>query len=153
MAGGSVTREPQTAWLAGCIAAPALLVCALFFADTIAGAVGARFLWPVPALTLADAVVLRNAGETAAQIINGADPNAPSPISRASSLFGRRALLPVDAAVITGETHMLQLLVDHGARLDEPTLMRLRCEAERIGEDRVARWIDARLTRPVTCDQ
>ena len=145
--------ESPTPWLGGLIAAPALLVSALFFADTLAGMVGHRFVWSAPALTLADAVVLRNAGETAAHILNGADPNAPSPISRASHLFGRRSVLPVDAAVITGETHLLQLLNDYGARLDEATLLRLRCEAERLGEDRVARWIDARLARRVTCDQ
>jgi hypothetical protein len=146
-------RESPTPWLAGMVSMPALLVCALFFADTVAGMIGHRFMWPPPTLTLVDAVVLRDAGETAAQIINGADPNVPSSFSRASSLFGRRSVLPVEAAVITGETHLLELLVNYGARLDEPTLLRLRCEAERLGEDRVADWIEKRLARRVTCDQ
>ena len=146
-------RDAPSAFIGAFIAVPALVVCALFFADTLAGVMEHRFIWPAPALTLADAVVLRNPGEAAAQIINGADPNTTSPIRQASSLFGRRSVLPVEAAVITGETHLLQLLVDYGARLDEPTWLRLRCEAERLGEDRVAGWIDQRLRRPVSCDQ
>ena len=148
-----MNRQAPAAMIGGIIAAPALLVCVLFFADTLSGTIGRRFIWRPPALTLADAVVLRNSGEAAAQIAKGADPNAPSPIREASALFGRRSMIPVEAAVITGETHLLQLLVDYGARLDEPTLRRLRCEAERSGEDRVAGWIDRRLSRPVTCDQ
>ena len=147
-----MTRESQARWLGGFVAAPALLVCALFFVDSVGAAFGRGFIWPEPALTLADAVILRNAGETAAQIINGADPNAPSQINRASALFGRRSILPLEAAVFTGETHLLQLLVDHGARLDDATLLRLRCEAERIGEERVAHWLDTRLARRATCD-
>jgi hypothetical protein len=148
-----MNRPAPSAWIGRLIAAPALLASVLFLADTCAGLMGHGFIWPTPALTLADAVVLRNSGETAAQIINGADPNRPSPLRQASSLFGRRSILPLEAAVITGETHLLQLLVDYGAQLDEPTLARLRCEAERLGEDRVAGWIDRRLTRRVACDQ
>jgi hypothetical protein len=146
-------RAPQAAWLGGFVAGPALLVAALFTVDALGGAVGRRFLWPVDALTLADAVLLRNAGEAAAQISHGADPNASSPIRRASPRFGRRSILPLEAAMMTGETHLLELLVNYGARPDEATLLRLRCEAERIGEDGVARWIDARLARRVRCDQ
>lgn len=145
--------ESRAPWLGGLIAAPALLVAAIFCADTVRASMGYRFIWPAPALTLTDAVALRNAGEAAAQIVNGADPNAVSPISRAAFLVGRRSILPVEAAVMTGETHLLQLLVDYGARLDDATLLRLRCEADRLGENRVADWIDRRLARRVTCDQ
>ena len=140
-------------WPAAIVAAPALLVAAIFCADTLAAALARGFIWPVPKLTLAEAVIVRNAGEAASQIIAGADPNAPSPLGRASSRIGQRAILPLEAAVLTGETHLLELLVNHGARLDETALVQLRCRASRIGEDRVAEWIDARLGRHVECDQ
>jgi hypothetical protein len=139
--------------LCGLVATPALLVAGFFFVDMLGSFAGRPLIWPATTLTLADAVILRNAGEAAAQILHGADPNAPSPVRRASAAFGRRSVLPVEAAVMTGETHLLELLADYGARLDEDTLVRLRCQAERIGEDRVAGWIDARLARRVACDQ
>jgi hypothetical protein len=148
-----MTDRPHRAWLGALVAAPALLVTTIFCVDTLGSALGRRVIWPVPALTLADAVIFRNAGEAASLIINGADPNAPSPLRRASSRFGRRSILPVEAAVLTGETHLLQLLVNYSARLDVKTTERLRCQADRLGEDQMREWLDARLGRAVSCDQ
>ena len=128
---------------------PAIVVTALFCVDALAGG---RLLWPSARVTLADAIALRNAGEAAAQLTSGVDPNAPSVLIDASPRRRPQRMLPAEAAVLSGDARLLDLLVRHGARLDEPLLVRLYCQADRIGEDEVRHWIQAKLGRMADCD-
>jgi hypothetical protein len=129
---------------------PAIVVAALFFADTLAGG---RVLWPPARVTLADAIALRNAGEAAAQLMDGVDPNAPSVLVDASPRRTPQRILPAEAAVLSGDTRLLDLLARHGARFDEPLLVQLYCQADRVGENEVRSWIEARLGRTADCGQ
>lgn len=140
-------------WIAALVPLPALLVTALFCADTIGAMIGRRFFWPPTRMTLADALVLRNTGEVAFQLLSGVDPNEPSLLVQASRGREPTRMLPVEAAVLSGESYFLELLAGHGARLDDGILAHLRCQAERLGENQVRDWIDARLGRAVECDQ
>jgi hypothetical protein len=137
-------------WVLAVVAAPVVLVTTLFCADTIAGG---RLLWPTPHVSLADAIVLRNAGEVTNQLLNGADPNAPSLLHSGSPRGRPRQVLPVDAAVLSGEVRFLDLLAAHGARFEQPLLVRLHCEADRAGEHEIRAWIEARLGAPADCDR
>ena len=137
-------------WVPALVAAPVVLVTAVFCGDTI---VGGHLLWPTSHVSLADAIVLRNAGEVANQLLNGADPNAPSLLQHGSRLARPQQVLPADAAVWSGEVRFLELLAVHGARFEQPLLVRLHCQADRAGEHEIRAWIEARLNGPADCDR
>jgi hypothetical protein len=143
----------RLAWIVTLIPLPVLIATALFSLDTFAAMTGPGFLFPSSHLTLADALALRNTGEVAFQLLNGVDPNQPSLLVQAAPGGKPRQALPVDVAIRTGEVDLLELLIRHGTRMDEAVLVRLRCEADRIGENRIVEWIDARLARAIDCDR
>jgi hypothetical protein len=137
-------------WLLVLVPAPAVLVTAIFCADTFSGG---RLLWPASGVSFADAILLRNAGEVTHQLRNGVDPNAPSVLHDGSRYQRPRHVLPAEAAVRSGDARFLDLLTRHGARFDEPLLVRLYCEADRVGENDARSWVERRLGRPVDCNQ
>lgn len=143
----------RLARLAAVVPLPAVIATSLFCADTVAAVVGRRFLLPPARLTLADAIALRNTGDVMFQILDGVDPNEPSLLVQASPLGRPRRVLPAEVAIFAGDEDLLALLIQHGLRLDDALLVRLRCEAERLGENGVADRIDARLGRKVDCGQ
>lgn len=144
-------------WIVTLIPLPAILVATLFCADTLAGLTRNRLLWPEATLTIADAIVLRDTAEVVTQLLGGVDPNAPCRLTYTSRLTRKvrrhaaTAVTPLEAAVWSGEPFYMQLLAQHGAMLDEATLLRLRCEADRLGENRIVNWIDSRLGRGADC--
>jgi hypothetical protein len=81
------------------------------------------------------------------------DPNAPSVLVDASPRRTPQRILPAEAAVLSGDTRLLDLLARHGARFDEPLLVQLYCQADRVGENEVRSWIEARLGRTADCGQ
>jgi hypothetical protein len=142
----------RVTWIVALVPLPVLIVTALFCVDTFAAGIWRRFLYPPSHLTLADALILRNTGEVVFQLLEGVDPNEPSLLVRTAPGGRPRRVLPLEAAVLTGEIEFLDLLASHGARMDDALLVRLRCQADRIGENRIVDWMDARLGRSVDCD-
>ena len=78
---------------------------------------GANFFWPVRDVNLAEAVLLRDAGETVRLIGLGADPNGRFHVRRDISGAISRRVSPLEAAVIERRIEMVDLLLRHGATL------------------------------------
>lgn len=132
------------------MAAPAVLAGCLLLADSIAGAAGLSVIWPRTSLTLPEALILRDAGEATAQLLAGADAEAPARV--AVGPRGTPAMLtPLEAAVRSGELDLVELVLNHGATLPAPTAARLACVAERVGEERIGAWLGERLGTTTPC--
>ena len=79
--------------------------------------VGATPFWPVPELTLSEAVLTKDAGEVVRLIERErADPNRRWPV-RSELLSPASSVTPLEAAVIIRRSEMIPLLLQHGAIL------------------------------------
>jgi len=112
-------------------------------------------LWPVPKVTLAEAVVLSDYGTVLQLVSEGHDPNLPSRIRR--GLLGPRDVvaLPLEAAVANRRPDMLKYLLSRGARMDDVLRMRLACLASERGAERTVQFLleaDAGAHRELACD-
>jgi hypothetical protein len=103
-------------------------------------------------LSMADVIVSRDGAEAAYRILRGTDPNRASALHRGSRSAGPVALTPLEAAVVTGEAHLVQMLLDYGAVMDRRNIPRLWCFAEAIGEEPIGRFLLARTgASPPNC--
>jgi hypothetical protein len=142
-------RAPRA--VAVVIAVPGTVMALLFAANAILRGHGNALIWPIEALTLAEALVHRNPGEVAYQISRGIDVNQPSLLARGSPARRPVMVMPLEAAVLSGEVGFVALLLEHGAAMDRRNLMTLRCLADRIGEQYIERFLAARDDRPLDC--
>lgn len=120
-------------------AAPLVLafLAALLFVG--AWAIGWHPFWPVPELTLSEAVVTRDSAEVVRLIEQeGADANRAWRV-RASLADGRERLItPLEAAVLTRRPEMIRLLLRHGAAApDSVARASLICQAETTADGEV----------------
>jgi hypothetical protein len=113
---------------------------------------GERLLWPHPALTAPEAVLLRNAGEASARFLAGADPDEPARAAVGVPRGTPPFLTPLEAAVRSGERRMIELVLHHGATLDAESGLRLACIADGIGEQQIASWLSDRLQIVIRCE-
>jgi hypothetical protein len=128
-------------------------VALAFTINTSATAIGRELFWLEGRLSLADAIVSRNWAEVAYQVSEGRDPNGTSVLDAASPIGRSVTVTPLEAAVITGDTEMMQLLIDSGAVLSERNLPRLRCFARRLREGRIEDFLIVRAQTPVSCER
>jgi hypothetical protein len=122
------------------VAIPGCLLAAASLVALMLAAFGEYPMWPYEAVNLAEAAGVREEAEVARLIERGQDPNASYPV-RAGLLFERPAkLTPLEAAVINDDPAIVALLFAHGAAIDGPTWVALRCFA---GNSRVSLLLDA----------
>jgi hypothetical protein len=122
--------------LAMALAAPPVAAACILAADSIAGAMGGGLLWSRRPVSVSEALLLRDAGETRSQFLAGVDPNEPAPVTSGSRPTVR--MLPLEAAIRSGELPLVRLVLGHGARGDGATATRLVCLADRLGELEIA---------------
>jgi hypothetical protein len=133
------------------VALPAVLVAVLFGVSGAAAlVVGRPLLWAPSDLTLAEAVGLRDQGEAVRLIMLGADPNRRYDVRDVFREDEHVVLTPLEAAVITREDYMLDLVLDYGARIDDRNSSTLQCLARAVGADAIRASV-VELSREVDC--
>ena len=132
-----------------CAAAPALVAVTISAVILVTAALGqSPPFWRGGPLTLAEAAALRDHGEVVRQIETGQDPNAAYAIR--PGIIAARSLTPLEAAVGSRRTEMVDLLILHGAKADAPTWRRLHCFAAGMGAADVVATLDR--YRPAASD-
>ncbi len=141
-------------WLVAALAVPGVLV-ALTFAVTGLLSFG---LGTSPALaptnrSLAEAAGNRDAADAVWRISTGESLSDPQPVRMPLKLDGEAQLTPLEAAVLSEWTPMIQLLIDAGALADPSGVPRLRCLAARERDrDTIAFLASIDEGRPLRCD-
>lgn len=135
---------------AAVFAAPALLGL-LVAAFLLGNLVGWDPLWPTGTVTLSEAVALRDSATALDLIGRQHDPNASYPVRDGLLKSDVVHVTPLEAAVSTRETAVVQLLIDHGATLDDATRLRLTCFARQERAEAVEALFVAGLRQPVNC--
>ena len=128
-----------TAWS---VALPGMAV-AMAFAVSGAAALfrGRPIIWPPTDVTLSEAVALRDQGEVVRQIMMGIDPNKRYLVRRVFRVDEEVALTPLEAAVVTREPYMVDLVVDYGASVNERNAATLQCLAVGVREETIRRYL------------
>jgi hypothetical protein len=118
--------------LLAAIGAPGLLLAVLFGTAGVDAFGSNRSPAFAPAASsLAEAAGNRDAAEVVWRLSSGEDVSAAAPVRIPLKLKGKAVLTPLEAAVLSEWTPMMQLLVEAGALRDGTTLLRLRCMAQR----------------------
>jgi len=99
-------------FVAGAPLAVLMLARTLLIALSLAGR---PLFWAIEPLTLAEAAALRDGGEVARLLADGADPNAHYPVRR-GVVRGRTEATPLEAARAARRPEIVQLLLESGAR-------------------------------------
>ena len=145
--------ETRQRILALCVGLPAAIVLMIFGASGAAALVlGKPIAWPPQDVTLSEAVALRDRGETALQIMRGVDPNGRYVVRNVLREGEAVSLTPLEAAVITRESYMMNLVKDYGAIVDERNTAVLQCLAKSVGAEGIRRELMA-LSGEAMCDR
>lgn len=111
------------------VSAPIVALATAGALTLVLAAGGYNPLWRSEPLNLAEAAALRDPGEVARLLADGADPRTER-LVRAGFLYDYPAYLtPVDAAVRTDRAEIVQLLFDSGLSLDADAWRRAWCIA------------------------
>ena len=102
---------------------------------------GRSLLWPPRDATLSEAIVLRDQAEMARLITNGADPNARYDVVDVIRPRQRDQLTPLEAAVVTRERYLVELVVGYGGVIDAGNAPTLRCLARAIDADEIVAYL------------
>lgn len=152
--GGGSTGQRRADWpLIAAVGAPGALL-ALLFAVQAARAVttGASPAFAPAATSLAEAAGNRDAADVVWRISSGESVNDAALVRIPLKLEGAARLSPLEAAVLSEWTPMIQLLVEAGALRDEQMLLRLRCLAERERDrDTTVYLASLDANRPLEC--
>ena len=111
-------------------------------------------LWPPVAQSLSEAAAVGDVGEVLWQVQTGADPNARFPVRAGLISDAALTVTPLEAAVWGRDAEMLELLIAHGAIVDRPMRITLRCINQERGDDaRIAALLPVDGTPSATaCD-
>jgi hypothetical protein len=105
---------------------------------------GADPLWTVEDMTLSEAAALRDNGEVARVIELGEDVNGTS-LVRPDILADHSLLVtPSEAAVAAKRADMVELLLEHGARMDVAMWTRLMCFSSSVKAEDVLSLLEPR---------
>ena len=118
--------------LASALCLPGVLLIAATAAMFTVLPFGIDPLWYVEPVTLPEAAALRDNGEVMRLIGLGADPNEAGPVRPNFAHNEAQFLTPLEAAVAIRRADMVELLLDHGARIDAAIWTRLICFADLV---------------------
>jgi hypothetical protein len=113
---------------------------------------GRPVIWPAQTLTLSEAVALRDQGEAIRQIMIGTDPNRRYAVTDVFRPDEQATLTPLEAAVITRELHMVQLVVDYGAIVDGRNTVVLQCLADAVQAPAIREYLAGRTIEIDSCE-
>jgi hypothetical protein len=139
-----VAAKRPTSLVIWMMAAPGTLLIGVTALMLVALPFGIDPLWAVEPLTLSEAAGARDNGEVIRLIEGGADPNEAAPIRARLVDDNAQTVTPLEAAVGTRRADMVELLLDHGARMDPATFVRLACFAHAVRADDVLRVLETR---------
>jgi len=125
-----VSKDRVSPLLAASLLVPQLVAMTLAAVVVVGWVAGRHPFWPVPDVTLSEAVVTHDYGEIVRLIENGADPNQPARVRPDMLNSNQDILTPLEAAVSTRAVGLVELLLRHGA-------------SARSGQGRVALICDA----------
>jgi hypothetical protein len=137
----------QERLLLAALGLPGLLLAAGTLAMLVGLVGGVDPLWHVEPVTLAEAAALEDNAEVVRLIGLGENVNAVNRVRPQVLDQHELMLTPIEAAVAAERADMVQLLLDHGVRLEPALWTRLVCLAERAGADDVRALLEPR--RPV----
>ena len=141
--------HPVPGW---CVAAPPVVVAVLFaFSGLTALLAGRPLIWPQTDITLTEAVGLRDQGEVVRLIASGADPNRRYAVRNVFREDETVAMSPLEAAVITREVYMMELVEDYGGIIDARNAAVLQCLARALDVEDVRQFVIER-SREIPCD-
>lgn len=130
---------PGVFWPAAIVVVPVAAAFSLSLVVVIGWAIGVHPFWPQPDVTVAEAAATRDAGELYRLLVyERHDPNRVWPV-RAGILSGsEETVMPLDVAVASGRSEIVQILLDHGARpASAEARAALICRAVTVGEPEV----------------
>jgi hypothetical protein len=135
-----------------CVAVPPAIVAVAFALSGVAALLAGRpLVWPQQDITLAEAVGLRDQGEVVRLIANGADPNRRYAVRNVFREDETLAMSPLEAAVITREVYMMELVEHYGGVIDARNAAVLQCLARALDVEDVRRFVIER-TQEIPCD-
>jgi len=139
----------------GGLAGPVFLIPLLFSIAAVvllAGSVvGWNPLWPEDAATLSEVVALRDMPGALMLISKGHDPNGVYAVRKDLLTSRDLQITPLQAAVSTRETYVVQTLLDNGARLDDASRVAIICLARTTQATEIEALLAAQVTTPVDC--
>jgi len=96
-------------------------------------------------MTLTEATAVASHADVARLLRAGADPNAPSRLRAGLILNSDMILTPLEAATGAVRTGPLQMLVDHGARIDAGNYAVLWCAAQARNNQDMVRFLGVHM--------
>jgi hypothetical protein len=140
--GESATISRGTVPLALGAGLPGAIVAVLFgLSGAAALSTGQPLIWAPAESTLSQATALRDQGEAIRLIMLGSDPNRRYPVDAVFRPDEQVMLTPLEAAVITRELYMVELVVDYGATVDAGNAAVLQCLATRLRADAILDYL------------
>jgi len=119
----------------------------------VMGVFGANPVWRVEPINLGEAAALRDRGEVARLLSDGADPYATY-VLRAGFLYQNPAqLTPLAAAVAANRPEIVQVLADSGVAIDRDSWARSWCEAADDEMRRVLEPLRPQEVATPSCDE
>lgn len=116
------------------VAAPAIAVVTIWSALlAVNAATGAHPIWPIQPRNLAEAAAFEDGAAVIRRVSAGEDLNQPAAVRERVILPEAAALAPIEAAAISGQVEMVQLLIDLGATPDQASWQRAFCMADDEG--------------------
>ncbi len=126
-----LTPSPRLPLLA---AAPLIGVVMIWAALLAASAAsGEHPLWPLQPRNLAEAAAFEDGAAVMRRVSAGEDLNRPGEVRGRVILPEAATLTPIEAAAITGQVEMVQLLIELGATPDDASWQRAFCMADDEG--------------------
>lgn len=95
-------------------------------------------------MTLTEAAAVASHADAARLLQAGADPNAPARLRAHLVMNDEKTMTPLEAATGMFRTGPVQLLVDHGAKIDASNLAVLWCGAEAKHNQDMLRFLEMR---------
>ena len=120
------------------LAVPGCVLSAGLALALVGALVGRHPVWPDHGLTLSEAVVTRAVADVVGLIRDGRDPNAPYDVRPGLLDDDAVRVTPLEAAVLSRDSEMIERLLGYGAQMGPAAWMRLRCLA---GDDAAMRAV------------
>lgn len=116
------------------LAAPAVAVVTIWgVLVAVSAATGEHPLWPLKPRNLAEAAAFEDGAAVIRRVNAGEDLNQPGDVRGRVILPEAATLTPIEAAAISGQVEMVQLLIDLGATPDQASWQRAFCTADDEG--------------------